>query len=166
MADWTPDQQTELLSIYYRARSALPTIGRLCKERNYQAVIELSSGVIDEVESICAEHPGGDQDVVLIDLVATIEIGNKNDPGGLIRQMCHDLYDECGVFAGSLATLYCLRGYARSALYEEAGDKNLRTLALLDVEIALSYPTSTYEHMRSDDIRPLTKYIQDRLLRV
>jgi hypothetical protein len=166
MGDRIPDQQTEILSIYYRARSALPTIGRLCKERNYQAAIELSSGVIDEVEAICTQHPGEEQDASLIDLIAMIEIGGKNDPGGLIRQMCHDLYDECGVFAGSLATLYCLRGFARSSLYEEAGDNNLRTLVLLDIEKALSYPVATYERMGSDDIRPLTKYIRDRLQRV
>ena len=166
MADWTPDQRMGIISAYYRARSALVSTGRLCKELNYQVVIELSSGVIDEVESLRREHPGVERDAALIDLIAMIEIGEKNDPGGMIRQMCHDLYDECGIFAGSLATLYCLRGYARSSLYEEGGDKNLRTLALLDIEKALSYPVATYEKMGNEDIRPIMRHVQVKLQRV
>lgn len=166
MADWTPDQQTKIISAYYRARSALVSTGRLCKELNYQVVIELAGGVIDEVESLRREHPGVDRDTALIDLIAMIEAGDRADPGGMIRQMCHDLYDEYGIFAGSLATLYCLRGYARSSLYEERGDKNLQTLALLDIEKALSYPVSIYEKMGNEDIRPLMRHVQIKLQRV
>lgn len=166
MADWTPDQQMGIISAYFRARSALVTTGRYCKELNYQVVIELSSGVIDEVESICRKYPGVERDAALIDFIAMIEIGDKSDPGGMIRQMCHEQYDECGIFAGSLATLYCLRGYARSSLYEEKGDKNLQTLALLDIEKALSYPVATYEKMGHDDIRPIMRHVQIKLQRV